>query len=151
MRPGATAALLLSVATMTSAGQKETKMQASGSFEVTVTPGHGGDGGYGRMMLSKHYHGGLDAAAVGEMLTGGDLKAGSAGYVAIETVTGSLEGKTGTFQLMQWGTMADGKLELRVGVVPGSGTGALAGISGTMTIEIAAGGKHTYRLNYALA
>ena len=82
------------------------------------------------------------------MLSGGDPKAGTAGYVAIEMVTGRLDGKTGTFQLMQWGTMADGKRELRVGVVPGSGTGALAGISGTMLIEVAPGGKHTYQLEY---
>ena len=125
-------------------------MQASGPFEVKLTPDAGVSGGYGRMTMSKQYHGGLEATAVGEMLSGGDPKAGTTGYVAIETVTGSLDGKAGTFQLMQWGTMADGKRELKVGVVPGSGTGALAGISGTMTIEIA-DGKHTYRLEYAVA
>ena len=125
-------------------------MQATGSFEVKMTPDQGSERSYGRMTMSKQYHGALEATAVGEMLSGGDPKAGTAGYVAIETVTGSLDRKAGTFQLMQWGTMADGKRELKVGVVPGSGTGALAGISGTMTIEIA-DGKHTYRLEYAVA
>ena len=127
------------------------RMQATGPFEVALKPDAGTTAGYGRMTMSKRYHGQLEATATGEMLSGGDPKAGTAGYVAIETVTGTLEGKTGTFQLMQWGTMANGKRELRVGVVPGSGTGALAGISGTMTIEIAPDGKHTYRLEYDLA
>ena len=129
----------------------ETRMQATGPFEVELKPDAGVSAGYGRMTMNKHYHGALEATAVGEMLSGGDPKAGTAGYVAIETVTGTLDGRAGTFQLMQWGTMADGKREWRVGVVPGSGTGALAGISGTMTIEIAPGGKHTYRLEYELA
>ena len=143
-------ALILGVTTMASAGQKESGMQATGPFEVTMTPAQG-DHSYGRMLMSKQYHGALEATAAGEMLAGGDFKTGSAGYVAIETVTGTLQGKAGTFQLMQWATMADGKRELRVGVVPGSGTGALKGISGTMTIEVAPDGKHTYRLEYAVA
>lgn len=124
-------------------------MVATGRFAVTMTPDQDGARSYGRMTLSKQYHGALEATAAGEMLSGGDPRAGTAGYVAIETVTGSLEERTGTFQLMQWGTMAEGKRELRVGVVPGSGTGALAGISGTMTIEMA-DGTHTYRLEYEM-
>ena len=149
MRIGVMTALLISVTTVANAGETEGRMQATGPFEVKLTPEQG-DRSYGRMTMSKQYHGGLEATAVGEMLSGGDPKAGTAGYVAIETVTGSLDGKAGTFQLMQWATMAEGKRELRVGVVPGSGTGALAGISGTLTIEIAADGKHTYRLEYAV-
>ena len=143
-------ALILGVATMANAGGKESRMQATGSFDVTMMPGQAGERSYGRMTMSKQYHGALEATAVGEMLSGGDPKSGTAGYVAIETVTGTLDGKSGTFQLMQWATMEDGKRELRVGVVPGSGTGALTGISGTMTIEVAEG-KHTYRLEYAMA
>ena len=149
MRIGVMTALLISVTTVANAGETEGRMQATGPFEVKLTPEQG-DRSYGRMTMSKQYHGGLEATAVGEMLSGGDPKAGTAGYVAIETVTGSLDGKAGTFQLMQWATMAEGKRELRVGVVPGSGTGALAGISGTLTIEIVADGKHTYRLEYAV-
>ncbi len=150
MRFGTLAALLLSVATAASTAETDGRMQATGPFEIKLTPEQG-DRSFGRMTMSKQYHGGLEATAAGEMLSGGDPKAGTAGYVAMETVTGSLDGKAGTFQLMQWGTMADGNRELKVGVVPGSGTGALAGISGTMTIEIAVGGKHTYRLEYAVA
>ena len=125
-------------------------MKVTGPFDVTVKPDTATAASYGRMTISKQYHGALEATAVGEMLSGGDPKAGTAGYVAIETVTGSLEGKAGSFQVMQWGTMQGGKRELRVGVVPGSGTGALVGITGTMTIEIAAGGKHSYALEYEL-
>ena len=145
------AAMLMGVVAAAHGAQGGKTMQATGPFEVKMTPEQGGDRSYGRMTMSKQYHGGLEATAAGEMLAGGDFKTGSAGYVAIETVTGTLDGKTGTFQLMQWATMADGKRELRVGVVPGSGTGALKGISGTLTIEVAADGKHTYRLEYAVA
>lgn len=125
-------------------------MEANGPFEVAVKPESGGAASHSRMSLTKHYHGTLEAEATGEMLSGGDPKAGTAGYVAIETVTGSLAGKAGSFQLMHWGTMDGGKQDLRIAVVPGSATGALAGLTGTMKIAIAAGGKHSYVFEYAL-
>ena len=136
--------------TLTLSAQTRRAMQATGPFEVEMKPDTSVAASYGRMTLKKHYHGGLEASADGEMLSGGDPKTGTAGYVAIERVEGSLDGKAGTFQLMHWGTMDGGKFDLRIGVVPGSGTGALQGISGTMTIEIAAGGKHSYSLVYEL-
>ena len=125
-------------------------MDATGPFDVKTTPEPAAAAGYSRMAIRKQYHGALDASALGEMLMGGDPKKGAAGYVAFETVTGLLDGKQGTFQLMQSGTMEGGSRELRVTVVPGSGTGELSGISGSMTIGIAADGKHSYRLAYVL-
>ena len=125
---------------------------AAGPFEATTTPiaASGSNPQPGRLALDKHYHGALEGTGAGEMLTGGDYKTGSAGYVALETVTGTLHGAAGTFQLMHWGVMSGGNLDLRVAVVPGSGTGALSGITGEMKITIAPDGKHTYDLSYSL-
>ena len=123
-------------------------MHATGTFDVDAKPA-ATDAPYGRVLLKKHYHGTLEADAQGEMLTGGDYKTGTAGYVAMETISGTLDGHPGTFQLMQLGTMDAGKPDLRVTVVPGSGTGALHGLTGTLKIDIVAG-KHTYTLDYTL-
>jgi hypothetical protein len=142
-------ALLLGVAT-TAFAQGAKPMHVTGPFDVKTTPEAPAAAGYGRMAIAKQYHGPLDASASGEMLMGGDPKKGAAGYVALETVAGSLEGKQGTFQLMQLGTMDGGKRELRIAVVPGSGTGALSGITGSMEIVVAVDGKHSYTLEYAL-
>ncbi len=127
-------------------------MHAAGPFDVTIQPqttDQAAGPPYGRMILKKQYHGALEADAQGEMLTGGDFKAGNAGYVAMETVTGTLDGRAGTFQVMQIGTMQAGRPELRCVVVPGSGTGALMGLAGTLTLD-PTGGKHTYTLDYTL-
>jgi hypothetical protein len=123
---------------------------AAGAMDVETRPDTPGPGDIGRFTLVKHYHGGLDAQATGEMLGGGDPKAGTAGYVALETVTGTLDGHTGTFELMHWGTMEAGRFDLRVTVVPGSGTGGLRGLAGTLHITAAPGGQHTYALDYTL-
>ena len=128
-------------------------MHATGPFDVKMqpippTPGSAAPP-YARMTLAKHYHGALEAEAQGEMHSGGDFKSGNAGYVAMETVTGTLDGRAGTFQLMQMGVMAAGKPELRCMVVPGSGTRALAGLTGTCTLD-PSGGQHIYTLDYTL-
>jgi hypothetical protein len=83
------------------------------------------------------------------MLTGGDYTKGSAGYVAIETVTGALNGKKGSFMLQHSGTMNNGQQSLSINVIPGTGTGELTGISGSMRIIIDKG-KHSYELDYSL-
>jgi hypothetical protein len=75
---------------------------------------------------------------------------GSAGYVAIEKVTGKLHGRAGTFVLQHTGTMNRGAQKLSITVVPDSGTGELVGLSGKMNIIIA-GGKHSYEFDYSLA
>ena len=101
------------------------------------------------MSIDKHFQGDLHATSKGEMLSAmGEVK-GSAGYVAIERVSGSLGGRNGTFVLMHTGTMARGVAQLSVMVVPDSATGELTGLAGSMTIKIEAG-KHFYEFDYTL-
>jgi hypothetical protein len=125
---------------------------AKGPFDVTLTP-HGNatdPAAIGRMTLDKTFHGDLQATSAGVMLAVRTAVASSAGYVAIERVTGTLAGRTGTFALQHWGIMDDGAPDLRIAVIPDSGTGGLTGLSGTMTIDIQPGGKHFYTFTYAL-
>ncbi|MDB5806047.1 MAG: hypothetical protein JWN73_3369 [Betaproteobacteria bacterium] len=124
---------------------------ATGTFEITLTPtGHAPDPSLGSLALAKTYHGGLEATAKGEMLSAGNPASGNAGYVAIERITGTLDGRAGSFALMQLGTMTAGSApSMTILIAPGSGTGALEGISGTMAI-VREGGKHSYVLEYTL-
>ena len=127
------------------------KTHASGTFEVKLNPqssDEDADGtGLGRLTLDKQFHGDLSATSSGEMLSAGTSVKGSAGYVAIERVRGTLAGQSGTFILQHSGTMTRGTPQLTITVVPDSGTGGLEGISGTMTINIA-NGKHFYEFDY---
>ncbi|HEX4962157.1 MAG TPA: DUF3224 domain-containing protein [Thermoanaerobaculia bacterium] len=126
---------------------------ASGTFEVKLTPqapsGESAGPAVGRMTLDKQFHGDLEATSKAEMLAFGTSVKGSAGYVAMEQVTGTLHGRTGTFALQHSGTMTRGVGELSVTVVPDSGTGDLVGLSGRMEIQIA-DGKHSYVFEYTL-
>jgi hypothetical protein len=126
---------------------------AEGSFDVKNAPLAADDTlagtNIGRYALDKQYHGDLEATAKGEMLGAGNPATGTAGYVALEQVTGTLQGRTGSFALQHFGTMEGGKFELKVTIAPGSGAGELAGISGTMTFANN-GGKHTYAFDYTL-
>ena len=126
----------------------------SGPFEVKLAPQPMSDRvespPLGRMSIDKRFHGDLKATSRGEMLSAGTDVKGSAGYVAIERVTGTLGGRSGTFVLMHTGVMNRGVPELTITVVPDSGTGGLAGLAGTMSIVIAEG-KHTYEFEYTLA
>jgi hypothetical protein len=128
-------------------------MKAVGTFEVKVAPltAYNTAAGTtaGRMSIDKQFHGDLEAVSVGEMLTGGDYKKGGAGYVAIETVTGTLNGKNGAFMLQHTGTVNIEEQSLTVTVNPGTGTGDLTGISGSMRIIIDKG-KHSYEFDYSL-
>ncbi len=127
--------------------------RASGEFEVDLSPqpmhDAAADSGLGRMSIDKRFHGDLEATSQGEMLSAQTGVKGSAGYVAIERVSGTLHGRKGTFVLQHTGTMDRGEPSLSVTVVPDSGTGELEGLSGTMTIEIAEG-KHLYGFEYTL-
>jgi expansin (peptidoglycan-binding protein) len=127
---------------------------AEGTFDVKTIPlspdDATADTSISRFALDKQYHGDLEAASKGEMLGGGNPATGTAGYVAIEQVTGTLAGKSGSFALQHYGNMSQGKFELNVKVVPGSSTGELTGIAGAMTI-IVADGKHSYTFDYSLA
>ena len=127
---------------------------ATGTFDVKVSPQAMDDkvegAALGRMSLDKTFHGDLDATSKGEMLTAGTSVKDSAGYVAIERVTGTLQGRRGTFALQHSGTMNRGVPQLTITVVPDSGTGQLVGLSGTMMINIS-DGKHCYEFDYTLA
>ena len=126
---------------------KEARMtqHAKGTFEVKLTPqdDKSEDKSLGRMKIEKQWHGDLEGTSNGQMLTGGDVQTGSAGYVAIEKFTGTLKGRRGTFLLQHSATMTKGKGDLTIIVVPDSGTDELKGISGNLTIKIE-GGKHFY-------
>lgn len=127
--------------------------QGKGSFDVAMAPtDHAPSPGISSMSLDKSYHGDLEGKGKGEMLSAGDPKLGNAGYVAIEMIHGNLNGKTGGFALMQSATMATGAPPtMTVTIVPGSGTGELSGIYGSMTITILPGGKHNFTIDYAFA
>lgn len=124
-------------------------MQATGTFDVKLTPQATPDSAVGRMSIDKQFHGDLEGTSKGEMLMHGTATAGSAGYVAMEQVTGALAGRSGTFVLQHSGTMNRGAPQLTVTVVPDSGTGQLVGLTGKMTIDIV-DGKHLYTLDYSL-
>jgi hypothetical protein len=140
----------------TQTAQKGTLMpaHAAGPFDVKLTPQDDKlDPTLGRMTIEKQFHGDLEASSKGQMLTASTDVKGSAGYVAVERVTGTLrtpEGvRTGTFALIHRGTLTRGAPELSVTVVPDSGTGQLVGLTGKMTINIA-DGKHSYDFEYTL-
>lgn len=125
---------------------------ASGAFDVKITPQKDegiGDQTIGRMSIDKQYHGDLQGSGLGQMLAGmGEVKESGA-YVAIERVRGTLGGRKGSFAVYHRGVMTRGAQELVITVVPDSGTEDLAGITGTMTIEIK-DGKHFYGFDYTL-
>jgi hypothetical protein len=126
-------------------------MHARGSFDVTLIPQPAGDqdATRGRLLIDKRYHGELEAIGNGEMLTGTTAVKGSAAYVAIERVSGTLNGREGSFLLQHTGTMTRGQGQLAVVVVPDSGSGELTGISGTVVIKPEAG-QHHYEFDYTL-
>ncbi|HLA73867.1 MAG TPA: DUF3224 domain-containing protein [Steroidobacteraceae bacterium] len=127
--------------------------RASGSFDVNVQPlpndEVSADKLFGRFLLVKKFSGDLEASARGQMLSAGTATQGSAGYVAIDQVTGTLEGRTGSFVLQHSGTMNRGAPGLSITVVPDSGTGELVGLSGTLKINIV-DKKHLYEFDYSL-
>jgi hypothetical protein len=127
--------------------------RAAGTFDVKTSPLAGDDATagtlIGRYAIVKQFHGDLEAASKGEMLASGDPSSGSAGYVAIEQITGTLHGHSGSFTLQHIGAMDHGNLRLSVTVVPGSGSGELTGISGSMTI-LHESDKHSYEFEYTL-
>ena len=128
-------------------------IRAAGTFDVKLTPQTLADAQadplMGRLALDKQFQGDLQASSKGEMLSARTSIENSAGYVAIERVTGTLGGKKGSFVLQHSGTMTRGQQHLEITVVPDSGTAELAGLKGTMTIRNE-GGKHFYELAYSL-
>lgn len=129
-------------------------MKASGEFQVKLQPmdsyAKGTEGiNIGRMSIDKTFSGDLVATSQGEMLSAMTTVKGSAGYVAIEQVSGSLSGKQGNFVLQHFGTMNQGKDRLVLEVTPDSGSGELKGLSGKMLIKIE-DGKHFYEFDYEI-
>jgi hypothetical protein len=128
-----------------------TARRANGTFDVTMRPGGVElEGAVARLELSKTFQGDLCGTGTGLMLSAGDPAAGAAGYVAIETVNGRLGEQEGSFALQQFGSMHDGSQTLYYEVVPGSGTGSLTGITGTLHLDIDEDGTHRYELHYDL-
>lgn len=128
---------------------------AKGTFDVKLVPQgelEKTDGAtVSRMAGEKQFHGDLEGTSKVEMLSAMSNVKGSAGYVAIERVTGKLKGRSGSFVLQHNATMTRGKPELNIIVVPDSGTGQLTGLSGKMNVIIAPDGKHSYEFDYTLA
>ena len=135
-------------------GPALTPHTASGTFDVQLSPQPpteaASQAGLGRRTLDKRFRGALEATSVGEMLSFRSAVAGSAGYVAMETVRGTLDGHAGSFVLQHSSTMDRGVPTQSITVVPDSGTGALAGLVGRMVIDVAPGGAHAYRFEYTL-
>lgn len=129
-------------------------MKISGEFTVSLNPldnsfDQNSEVNFGRMSIDKTYEGDMSGQGKGEMLSARTTKGGSAGYVALEYITGSLNGKSGSFVLQHYGIMRNGENQLVLEVVPDSGSGELAGITGKMMIEIKEG-KHYYEFDYQL-
>lgn len=145
---------ILTFSTTNGATSRESAMHAKGYFDVTLIPqkpdnAPAQEASLGRMSIDKQYHGDIDGIAKGEMLATGDGKQHGA-YVAIEKITATLNGRSGSFSLVHRAAMNQGTPERwEIFVVPGSGTEQLAGISGTFTI-INRDGKHFYELDYSL-
>lgn len=125
-------------------------MQIEGGFDVKLTPQPGAEGQpWGRQAIAKTFHGPLAGTSRGEMLAVRTAVKGSAGYVALEEVQATLEGRQGSFFLQHFGLMDKGAPSLTVSVVPDSATGELAGLQGTMKIDVS-GGQHRYSFSYQL-
>jgi hypothetical protein len=148
-------AILFSIAFFAAAvfgqqGEPSMDHHARGTFTVDIKPLTPPPAeGLSRMSINKQMTGGLEGSTQGEMFSGGDPKKGVAGYVAIEVFSGTLAGKRGSFALQHMATMDQRGRKMSVIVVPGSGSGELTGISGTLTIDIA-NGQHSYDLSYTL-
>lgn len=128
--------------------------QVKGPFDVKRTAMEtvdaGADGSFGRFRFEKRFHGDLDATSVVEMLSAGNPASGSAGYVAVEHVIGTLQGRKGAFMMQHSGVMDRGQASLTLTVVPDTGTDELTGLRGSMQIDIAEGGAHFYTFDFTL-
>ena len=130
--------------------------RATGSFDVKVTPQKPDTqvaraANLSRLTIDKRFHGDLEGISKGEMLAiqSEDVK-GSAGYVAMERVTGKLKGRSGSFVLQHSASMSRGESQAQISVVPDSATGELRGLSGKMSISVAADGTHAYEFDFKI-
>ena len=148
---GVACALLLIIGSARAQNGDTVSGHATGAFDVKLAPETVAppDPSFGRMSIDKTFHGPLEATSKGEMLTTGNPASSAAAYVALETVTGTLDGHAGSFTLMHSATMVRGQGTLSITVASDSGTGALTGLTGKMNIRIEAG-KHDYDFDYTL-
>ncbi len=123
---------------------------AQGTFQIAMTPGDPLIDNTGRFSFTKRWDGDLVADGEGVMLSAGDPDSGKAGYVVLESINGTLDGRAGGFSFAQLGLMSGGEPTLTYVVVPGSGTGELAGIEGELQLDVTEDGEHRYQLRYAL-
>ena len=98
-------------------------------------------------VVRKEFSGDMVGTSEAQMIAAYTGTPGSAGYVAIEHFTGSVDGKSGSFVLQHSGVMNKGDAQLTVTIVPDSGAGEMAGISGTLEIDNDEG-QHSYVLDY---
>lgn len=143
------AVAMIAAAAATATGAQMTEHVAKGNFDVQLTPTSAPDAAVGAMSIAKTFHGDLDGTSTGQMLAVRTPVDGSAGYVAMERVTGTLAGHKGSFALQHSGTLDKGAASLSVSVVPDSSTEGLAGLKGTMDI-IVSPGRHDYVFRYTL-
>lgn len=127
-----------------------TQHETTATFTVTMTPADGLLAETARFDLAKEWTGGIRGTGTGVMLSAGDPRTGAAGYVALETVSGSIDGRAGTFALSQHGTMTADAQTLDYAVVPGSGTGDLTGLTGSVALDVDDDGTHRVTLTYTL-
>jgi hypothetical protein len=153
LRGGVRVTAILAIMAMLAMKEAPTPHHATGTFEIKRTSlplaDPSTDKALGRMSFDKQFHGDLEGTSKGEGLTAGNPQTGSAGYVAMEYVTGTLAGRSGTFVFQHSATMNHGAQQLSVIIVPESGAGQLAGITGKMTINVV-DGKHLYDFEYTL-
>lgn len=152
-RSSAAALSLLAALPTASAGAAPVALHASGPFEITMIPAGSpekeGRTATARITLDKRYSGALSASGKGTMLTAVSDTKGSAAYVAIERVSGTLAGRKGSFVLQHAGTMRGGTSQATISIVPDSGTEELTGIGGSIALKVV-DGKHFYALDYTL-
>ncbi len=118
-------------------------------FSIELTPVEAILEHTGRMDFTKSWTGSMAGVSHGVMLSGGDPRSGSAGYVAMEVFTGSVDGRTGGFAVQQFGIMNGGAVELRYEIAPGSGTGELTGMTGSIKLDVV-DGVHEVTLSYSI-
>ena len=141
--------VMLATASPTESIKEPFMFHAAGEFEVSLKPVSAADEAPMRMSIDKQFHGDLEAISVGQMMAGGNEANGARVYVALETVTGKLKGRSGSFILAHRGTMSASGQALSVIIVPDSGTDQLKGIAGSLDIDIR-DGKHFYTMDYTL-
>jgi predicted flavoprotein YhiN len=129
--------------------------RATGSFDVKVNAAKPDTqvaraANLSRLTIDKRFHGDLEGISKGEMLALQTETKGSAGYVALERVTGKLKGRSGSFVLQHSATMNRGDSRAEISVVPDSASGELRGLSGRMIISVASDGTHSYEFDFRL-